>query len=157
MEGAQVRGSCAEEKRSQRGFTLIEVLAVVAIMSLTIALIFPSLFSGLGTAGLRSTARRMAASLEYSRNRALRERLSYYVEARGKRLLVRRAGARQPEVEIVGPEHIEVASVKGGAIVFYPRGGSSGGTLKVSNTERNSYYIIKVEPSTGRVHVSSLM
>jgi general secretion pathway protein H len=152
-----VRALVHEEGLHERGFTLVEILAVVAIMSLTVALVFPSLISGLGRGGLKTTARKMAASLEYSRNRALRERVAYYVEASGRRLLVRRAGARTPEVEIEGAKNIEVASAGGGAIVFFPSGGSSGGALKVSDTKRETYYNIKVEPSTGRVRVSSLM
>ena len=152
-----MRAPAHEERPPERGFTLVEILAVVAIMSLTVALIFPSLISGLGRGGLKTTTRKMAASLEYSRNQALRERVAYYVEASGRKLLIRRAGTKTPEVEIEGPDNTEVASTGGGAIVFYPSGGSSGGTIKVSDTKRETYYEISVEPSTGRVRVSALM
>ncbi len=148
-----MRGPLTQE----RGFTLIEILAVLAIISLSVALIFPSIISGLGKAGLKTTARKMAASLEYSKNQALRQRTVFYVEARGSRLVIRRAGVKKPEAEIEGAEHTEVASTDGAAIIFYPGGGSSGGVLKVSNVKDQSFYTISVEPSTGRVHVSSLM
>jgi len=142
---------------SERGFTLLEVLVVLMIISLSTALVVPSLMRGLGRAGLKTTTKKMAASLKYSKNQALRERRVYYAEARGKNLVIRTAGAKEPDVTIEAATDTEVASQGGVAIAFYPGGGSSGGLLKVMNLKNKKFYTIKVEPSTGRVSVSALM
>ncbi len=143
--------------RGERGFTLLEILVVLMIISLSVTLAVPSLMRGLGKAGLKTTTKKMAASLEYSRNQALRQRRVYYVEAHGKSLIIRTAGSTKPEVEIEASTDTEVASIEGAAIAFYPGGGSSGGLLKVMDLKNKNFYTIKVEPSTGRVRVSALM
>ena len=136
-----------------KGFTLLEILVVLMIFSLSVALIFPSIISGIGKIGLKTTTRKMAASLKYSRNQALRERNVYYAEARGDRLVIFARGSDVPERVVEAPSNIEVSSKKG-AISFYPGGSTSGGLLKVSSLKGDTYYTITVEPSTGRVRIS---
>ncbi len=143
--------------RSESGFTLIEILVVVMILSLSVALSVPSIMRGLGRAGLKTTTKKMAASLKYSKNQALRQRSVYYAKAAGKSLIILKAGSTKPDVVIPASTDTEVASKDGTAIAFYPGGGSSGGTLKVMNSKNDNFYTIKVEPSSGRVHISTLM
>lgn len=140
----------------ESGFTLLEILVVLMIFTLSAALIFPSVVTGLGKIGLKTTTRKMAASLEYSRNQALRQRNVYYAEARGDRLIIRTGGSKAPDREIETASDTRVSS-KNGAIAFYPSGGSSGGMLEVRDLKKSTFYTIKVEPSTGRVRVSTLM
>ena len=52
------------------GFTLLEILAVVFILSLFAALVFPS-FAGFGEKGIRSEARKMASLLRYLNDSAI--------------------------------------------------------------------------------------
>jgi len=54
----------------QRGFTLIEILAVVAILALVAAFVVPNL-SGFRMRALRGEAQRLAAQLELARQRAI--------------------------------------------------------------------------------------
>jgi len=143
--------------RSERGFTLIEILVVMIIMCLSVALVTPSIMRGLGRAGLKTTTKKIASSLKYSRNQALRKRRVYYAVARGKDLIIIPAGQAKPEAVISAATGTEVVSRDGRALVFYPGGGSSGGMLKVMDSKKGSFYTIKVEPSSGRVHVSALM
>ncbi len=140
----------------ERGFTLLEVMVVLMIFTLSVSLIFPSILSGIGKIGLKSTTRKMAASLKYSRNRALRERNVYYAEARGDRLVIKAVGAADPEREVVAAGDTEVSS-KNGVISFYPGGSSSGGVLKVQSNKNKNSYTIEVEPSTGKVRISHLI
>ncbi len=56
--------------REQRGFTLIEILAVVAILALVAAFVVPNM-SGFRVRALRSEARQLAAQLELARQRAI--------------------------------------------------------------------------------------
>ncbi len=142
---------------SEDGFTLIEILVVMIIMCLSVALAVPSIMRGLDGAGLKTTTKKMASSLKYSRNQALRKRRVYYAVARGKDLIIIPAGQARPEAVISTSTGTEVFSRDGHALVFYPGGGSSGGQLKVMDSKKGAFYTIKVEPSSGRVHVSALM
>jgi len=54
----------------RRGFTLIEILAVVAILALVAAFVVPNL-SGIRARALRAEARQIAAQLELARQRAI--------------------------------------------------------------------------------------
>lgn len=56
--------------RRQRGFTLIEILAVVAILALAALLVLPNL-AAMGERRLRQAAQRLAAELELARQRAV--------------------------------------------------------------------------------------
>ena len=56
--------------RRRRGFTLIEILAVVAILALVAALVVPNL-GGMRARKLRQEARSIAAHLELARQRAI--------------------------------------------------------------------------------------
>ena len=57
-------------RRSQRGFTLIEILAVVAILALVAAFVVPNL-GGFRMRALRGEAARLASHLELARQRAI--------------------------------------------------------------------------------------
>ncbi len=138
------------------GFTLLEIIVVLIIFSLTVALAAPSVVSGLGKAGLKSTTRKMASTLEYTKNMALRERSVYYAEALGDRLIVMELGAEAASREIKAASETEVTSKGGTVIAFYPGGGSSGGLFEVRYLKDDSYYTIKVDAPTGKVIVSTL-
>ena len=56
--------------RSRRGFTLIEILAVIAILALVAAFVIPNL-GGFRMRALRGEAQQLAAQLELARQRAI--------------------------------------------------------------------------------------
>jgi type II secretion system protein H len=64
-----VSGTAAAAGR-RRGFTLIETLAVVAILALAAVLVLPNL-AALGERRLRQAAQRLAAEIELARQRAV--------------------------------------------------------------------------------------
>lgn len=55
---------------SSRGFTLLEIIAVIFIISLVAALVMPS-FGGFGTKGIRTEATRAASLLRYLNDSAI--------------------------------------------------------------------------------------
>lgn len=67
-------------KRKQRGVTLLELLVVVAVASVLLAVVFPSVGAGLRTLQLRSAAERLAASARYARDQAVHRQRFYELE-----------------------------------------------------------------------------
>jgi general secretion pathway protein H len=68
------------EGREQRGVTLIELVVVVALASVLLAVVFPSVGAGLRTLELRSAAERLAASARYARDQAVHRQRFYELE-----------------------------------------------------------------------------
>jgi type II secretion system protein H len=62
--------SAAGGELRQRGFTLLEIMAVILIMGLAMSLLLPAIGAG-GGARLRGQAERVAAALELARQRAV--------------------------------------------------------------------------------------
>ncbi len=58
------------------GFTLLEILAVIFIVSLVSVLVFPS-FAGFGEKGIRSEARKIASLLRYLNDSAIYTKQTY--------------------------------------------------------------------------------
>ena len=60
--------------RRARGFTLIEILAVVALIALAVTLVAVSVGDGLTGAKVRAASRDLAAALRYTRGQAIVKR-----------------------------------------------------------------------------------
>ena len=72
--------SVGRVNRSEQGVTLLELLVVVALASILLALVFPSVGAGLRTLELRSAAQRLAASARYARDQAIHRQRFYELE-----------------------------------------------------------------------------
>lgn len=66
--------------QTSRGVTLLELLVVVALASVLLAVVFPSVGTGLRTLELRSAAQRLAASARYAREQAIHRQRFYELE-----------------------------------------------------------------------------
>lgn len=65
-------------KRTQRGFTLIEIVVVLAILAMAVLLVLPRL-PDTGEASLKASARRLAATLRYARDQSAVSRLPHRI------------------------------------------------------------------------------
>jgi prepilin-type N-terminal cleavage/methylation domain-containing protein len=120
---------------AEAGFTLLELIAVLAIVGLSLLLVVPRLMPPVGT-----RAGEVAAGLA----RGL-------LEARDDAL----AGARVVRVEpqaLLRSLRAEDVSIEGDVVEFYPDGGSSGGGFTIAAGERGAR--ISVDPLTGRPSVA---
>ncbi len=68
------------KKTQQRGITLLELLVVAALASILLAVVFPSVRSGLSTLELHSSARRLAAAAKYARDQAIYRQSFFQLE-----------------------------------------------------------------------------
>lgn len=121
----------------QRGFTLVEILVVVAIIGLAMAVVAGAMGMSLAGQQVRGASRDLVASLRYTRGQAIVKReqqvLLFNLDERSYR-----APGRSP-IEL--PEKFEIAvetarqeMLASGevGIRFYPDGSSTGGNVEIS-------------------------
>jgi type II secretion system protein H len=157
---------------SQRGVTLLELLVVVALASILLAVVFPSVGAGLRTLELRSAAQQLAASARYAREQAIHRQRFYELEidaeagtisvgdlARNGPALAGSAQARRSfelpatvRVERISPE--ERDSPPRRRFLFSPDGGAPAFEIVLGNDRR--LVVVTSDPLTGFPKVTEL-
>ncbi|MBI2883506.1 MAG: GspH/FimT family pseudopilin [Candidatus Methylomirabilis oxyfera] len=170
------------------GFTLLELVVVLFILTLVTALIAPAFSRSFGQAQLKAATRDLAALCRFARTQAItsqdvlevvldRQTNSYWM--RGSDWIAGRLSgtnqvlpAQDPAQPIQNPQvrvrflpaGVSLKSVvidtgplredERGAIVFFPQGSSTGGSINLSDEKGRGYRIV-VDPSVGLVRVST--
>jgi general secretion pathway protein H len=144
---------------SPQGFTLLELLLVLALMSLVLGLVVPSMYRNWQREKDRAAVRQLSAILRLARSTAVtqRQRVRLFVDINAGRYLLenpRQVGEvagmsiTDPHLVWPGPDR------RRGYIAFYGDGSSSGGHLVlVGPTGRR--HVIEVEIITGKVTVKT--
>lgn len=157
----------------QPGFTLLELVVVVSIVSVVFALALPALGDGLRRWRLQGAVREVATILKFARNQSVAGRASvqvildrsrnvYWLDSpenglqstldevveKGIRLYAMPAGIRLGEVAVAGSD----PGVERVGILFFPRGSSTGAEVEVRD-EKGRAYRISVDSMTGRSRV----
>jgi general secretion pathway protein H len=145
-------------KRDQAGFTLLEIVIVIALGAVMYALILSSPIGKASAADLKSAARSIAAGLRTAQTTAMATRrdatLTVDMESR------EYVTSGEHDVRTL-PKNIdlklftaqtEVENEHRGSIRFYPDGSSTGGRITVSSGERK--YLVDVDWLTGRVAIN---
>jgi general secretion pathway protein H len=119
-----------------RGFTLIEILAVVALIALAVTLVSVSVGGGLAGARVKGASRDLVAALRYTRGQAIVKReqqaLSIDVEQRRYRAPGKRWVELPKEMTMklfTARSELEEEGV--GRIRFFPDGSSTGGHVEL--------------------------
>jgi general secretion pathway protein H len=142
--------------QDSKGFTLVELLVVLVIAALVLALVGTSISRSISGAEMRTAARKMAASLRYTRTRAILDKQEqvFLVDAENRSYLAPKRKA------VVLPEGMEVLLTTArseltaeavGGIRFYPDGGATGGSIELDANGR--IYRINVAWLTGEASV----
>ena len=168
--GARGRREQGTGNREQRGVTLLELLVVIALASVLLAVVFPSVGAGLRTLELRSAAQRLAASARYAREQAIHRQRFYELEidaAAGTISVgdLERSGPNQPararrsfelpatvRVERISPEEPGRPSRR--RFLFSPDGGSPAFEIVLSNDRRQA--VVTSNPLTGFPRITEL-
>ena len=144
-------------RKRPAGFTLVELLVVLVVASLALALVGTSISRNISGAEMRTSARKVAAGLRYTRTHAILSKSEqvFMVDIENK-------SYQMPKKEFVNlPEQMEVelntarselTSESVGGIRFYPDGGSTGGNVRLSANGR--IYRVAVAWLTGEASVT---
>jgi len=143
-------------RRRARGFTLIEIVLVVALIAVGVGVVGFALTAGLESQRVQAASRDLVAALRYTRGHAIVERepqvLELDVEARTYQ------AADRPLVEL--PKGMEMrlltaaeeqSGATSGRIRFYPDGSSTGGRIKLVRGGRA--WDVEVSWLTGEVRL----
>ncbi|MBB5208693.1 GspH/FimT family pseudopilin [Chiayiivirga flava] len=142
--------------RRARGFTLIEILAVVALIALAVTLVAVSVGDGLTGAKVRAASRDLAAALRYTRGQAIvkREQKTLSVDVDGRRY----RAADRSWVELPKDMDIKLFTARSeleeegvGRIRFFPDGASTGGHIDLIRGE--AVWRVDVNWLTGEIRI----
>ncbi len=130
--------------RPAPGFTLIEILMVLLVMSLAGFLIYPNLRPALTRVRGEAAVRKVASFLDTVRSEAVLrgEPLVLRRDIEGRRLVAR--SVREGEefsASLQLPESAEIVSFQPEEVRYYPQGYSSGLTVKIRDRGQREYRI----------------
>ncbi len=160
-----------------RGFSLLEVIVVLVLLSLSLALIAPSLSRFSKSVELKAAAKKVAAILRYYRSEAINKGKVYQVIFDSNLMAVKAqsiesedqeetekteakssqktyslpAGVQMKELNIESTQYPSDLP----AIEFYPNGGSNGGDILL-DTQIQKGYKIRVNFLTGTVVIEKI-
>ena len=156
-----------------RGFSLFELLVVLILLSLSLALVAPSLSRFSRTVELKGAAQKVSGILRNSRSEAVNKGKVYQVVFNSQSREVR-VHSMEPSEEkdekkedsvsqktYLLPEGIQMkgdpttsspSTSELSPIEFYPNGGSNGGSILLNSQDRKGYRI-KIHFITGAVEI----
>ncbi len=123
--------------RAQQGFTLIEIMLVMALVAIASALVASTISRNSGGQRLRDAAQQIAMGLRQARTEAMRSQVPqrFVLEPGQHRWSVagRPAHPIDPDLEVTMTSARELSSdTQQGAIVFFPDGASTGGRVTLA-------------------------
>ena len=146
----------SKKRGKAQGFTLVELMVVMVIISLIMALVGTSMARSVSGAEARAATRKLVASLRYTRARAILDKQEqvFLVDIDNRSYQV--PGRKQvnlPEgVDVtITTARSEVTSEDVAGIRFFPDGGSTGGHIELTINERE--YRINVAWLTGETRL----
>lgn len=120
------------------GFTLLELMVVLAILGLALAIVPANLMNATGGQSLKADVRTLISGLRYARTRAIasNQPVALVVDPQAARLSI--DGMQQ--IGVLSKTTRLGAPTQPAAVQFYPDGGSSGGELVLSY-EQDAYRV----------------
>jgi general secretion pathway protein H len=142
----------AARPRREHGFTLVELMVVLMIAALMLTLVGTSISRSISGAEMRQAANKVAASMRYTRTRAIltKSEQVFLLDTESRKYT---AADREP-VELpkgmnveLNTARSELTSETAGGIRFFPDGGSTGGNVRLEANGR--IYRVNVNWLTG--------
>lgn len=158
----------------KRGFTLLELIVVMVILSLSLLIVFPSIHHIQQSLEIRTTAKKISSFLRYYRNEAINKGKVYVVSLERDlgtlKIFSIESFSEEGTVEkkllknVTLPEGIYIKEVKAISVrfplkepsfEFYPEGGCSGGYLVLSGPTHKEFEV-SLDFLTGSVEVKRI-
>jgi general secretion pathway protein H len=143
-------------RRAARGFTLIEIIVVVALMALLTGIIAAVISGGLGSSRVRAASKDLVAALRSTRAQAVVQRESQVLVLDVERRAYQAPG--RDWVELPGEMELSMLTAaeeqlddNTGQIRFFPDGSSTGGHIELSRGE--AVWRIEIGWLTGEVRM----
>ena len=150
--------------RSQNGFTILELIVVLLIVSLVVGLVMPAFSKTLIRMERQSAIREIASAFKYARTKSIAEKVPIAFQAQLEENQYWLEDLRTEEISKVKslpPELVFQDFADGDdtvtdetiSIIFYPRGNTSGGTIRLSApgvASEEEWFAIEVNQVTGR-------
>ncbi|MDA8560560.1 GspH/FimT family pseudopilin [Nitrospinae bacterium] len=157
-------------KGEANGFTLLELVLVLLLMSLIAGLTLPFVASTLDRITLQSEVRQIASALQFARSEAISKKILYTfnidIDQNQYWLgIPRQEEITQPKkidetVRILDYQRTDETLTEGAfMILFYPRGNSSGGTLRfisINDKDEENIYAVNIDPITGKPKIDKM-
>jgi type II secretion system protein H len=157
-------------KGEVNGFTLLELVLVLLLMSLIAGLTLPFVSSTLDRITLQSEVRQIASALQFARSEAISKKTLYTFnididENHYWLRIPKQEEATQPKpidktVRILDYQGTDEIITEGAfMILFYPRGNSSGGTIRfisITDKDEENIYAVNINPITGKPKIDKL-
>jgi len=151
-----MRTSLVGRIRRQSGITLIEMLLVVAIVSLMAGLAFPAVSAGIDAVRLRSACDGLAAFLNYGMTWCERRQEAVFLIVPGDRTVLRLRGLTPTPVrEFVCPSGVKISAVlpesdpgQDRIIPLMPGAPFPGLTFELVN-QRGARRLVRIDPMEG--------
>ncbi|GHE20920.1 GspH/FimT family pseudopilin [Halomonas urumqiensis] len=142
--------ACGVERRA--GFTLVELMVVLAIVAMTVAVVPPLVVKVMPAMQAQAAARELASGLREARSTAMADNREVVVEIDLERRTYHWQGQR---IRAELPSHVALDVLTGDAVGtrgqfhFYPDGSASGG--RASLAWRGREWVVDIDWLTGRV------
>ena len=154
-------------KGEANGFTLLELVLVLLLMSLIAGLTLPFVASTLDRITLQSEVRQIASALQFARSEAISKKILYtfnididknqYWLGIPKQEEITQPKPIDETVRILDYQRTDETLTEGAfMILFYPRGNSSGGTLRfisINDKDEENIYAVIIDPIIGKVKI----
>ncbi len=136
-----------------RGFTLVELVVVLFLLSLVAGLVLPAAGRGIEAVELRAQVAKLSAFLRYGREQAVTKRVAHEIriDPEAHRLTLSPVGSDSPRAQRQLSSRIQFsADAPSGAVTFSPQGFSSGASFRLQSPG-GTVYRVTVDPITGRI------
>ncbi len=141
----------------KNGFSLIELMVVMAIMTLIVAIVPPFIPGVMDSMNMKSAARELASELKLAQTQAIHSQRETVLSVNiDKNTFHRNDKVTHLNIPAEGDISLIIAdserqSENSGSIRFYPDGSSTGGQVKLAYQQQ--LYLVDVHWLTGKVRI----